>query len=186
VAFIARQAVATAARLIQLLPGLISLAPDWPGMSRPAKLNSQNGSKDMRAFFLAATILCFTGLAASAQPSKMNPNPDATGVEGPAGTSAEPSKMTPNPSGVEGLTGAMRDVGSPWLDHAINDVGTNPTGWKRQWCAKSVSLWLAKRQEGLRRQHRHLLPQRRAQIGWADNRRAGGDEASRRHREGSA
>jgi hypothetical protein len=36
----------------------------------------------------------------------------------------------------------MRDVGSPWLDHAINDVGTNPTGWKRQWCAKSVNLWL--------------------------------------------
>src|SRR6476469_11029671 len=98
----------------------------------------------MRAFFLAATILCFTGLAASAQPSKMNPNPDATGVEGPAGTSAEPSKMNPNPdaTGVEGLTGAMRDVGSPWLDHAINDVGTNPTGWKRQWCARSVNLWL--------------------------------------------
>ena len=98
----------------------------------------------MRAIFLAATILCFTGLAASAQPSKMNPNPDATGVEGPAGTSAEPSKMNPNPdaTGVEGLTGAMRDVGSPWLDHAINDVGTNPTGWKRQWCAKSVNLWL--------------------------------------------
>jgi hypothetical protein len=36
----------------------------------------------------------------------------------------------------------MRDVGSPWLDHAMNDVGTNPTGWKRQWCAKSVNLWL--------------------------------------------
>ena len=98
----------------------------------------------MRAIFLAATILCFTGLAASAQPSKMNPNPDATGVEGPAGTSAEPSKMTQSPAAasVEGLTGAMRDVGSPWLDHAINDVGTNPTGWKRQWCAKSVNLWL--------------------------------------------
>ena len=48
----------------------------------------------MRAIFLAATILCFTELAASAQPSKMNPNPNATGVEGPAGTSAEPSKMT--------------------------------------------------------------------------------------------
>jgi hypothetical protein len=36
----------------------------------------------------------------------------------------------------------MRDVGSPWLDHAMQDVGTNPTGWKRQWCAKSVNLWL--------------------------------------------
>src|SRR6476646_6167869 len=96
----------------------------------------------MRAIFLAATILCFTGLAAAAQPSKMNPHPDATGAEGPTGTSEEPSKMNPNPSGVEGLTGATRDVGSPWLDHAINDVGTNPTGGKRQWCAKSVNLWL--------------------------------------------
>jgi hypothetical protein len=96
----------------------------------------------MRVILLAATILCFTGLAASAQPSKMNPSPDATGAEGPTGTSAEPSKMDQSPSGVEGLTGAMRDVGSPWLDHAINDVGTNPTGWKRQWCAKSVNLWL--------------------------------------------
>jgi hypothetical protein len=76
----------------------------------------------MRVIFLAASILCLMGMTASAQPSKMNPNPEATGVEG--------------------LTGAMRDVGSPWLDHAMNDVGTNPTGWKRQWCAKSVNLWL--------------------------------------------
>lgn len=98
----------------------------------------------MRVIFLAATILCLMEMAASAQPSKMNPSPDATGVEGPTGTSAEPSKMnkSPDATGVEGLTGAMRDVGFPWLDHAINDVGTNPTGWKRQWCAKSVNLWL--------------------------------------------
>jgi hypothetical protein len=98
----------------------------------------------MRVIFLAATLLCFMGMAASAQPSKMNPHPDATGVERLTEASAQPSKMTPNPeaTGVEGLTGAMRDVGSPWLDHAMNDVGTNPTGWKRQWCAKSVNLWL--------------------------------------------
>jgi hypothetical protein len=98
----------------------------------------------MRVIFLAATLLCFTGMAASAQPSKMNPHPDATGVERLTEASPQPSKMTPNPeaTGVEGLTGAMRDVGSPWLDHAMNDVGTNPTGWKRQWCAKSVNLWL--------------------------------------------
>jgi hypothetical protein len=95
----------------------------------------------MRVIFLAATMLCLMEMAASAQPSKMNPNPDAIGVEGPTGTSAEPSKMNQT-AGVEGLTGAMRDVGSPWLDHAIDDVGTNPTGWKRQWCAKSVNLWL--------------------------------------------
>ncbi|HSB59244.1 MAG TPA: hypothetical protein VLD66_06540 [Methyloceanibacter sp.] len=85
------------------------------------------------------------GMAASAQPSKMNPHPDATGVERLTEVSPQPSKMTPTPeaaTGVEGLTGAMRDVGSPWLDHALNDVGTNPTGWKRQWCAKSVNLWL--------------------------------------------
>ena len=141
----------------------------------------------MRAIFLAATILCFTGLAASAQPSKMNPNPDATGVEGPTGTSAEPSKMNPNPSGVEGLTGAMRDVGSPWLDHAINDVGTNPTGWKRQWCAKSVNLWLQRSgKKGCGGNTAISCLSAGTQIGWADDRRAGGDEASRRHREGSA
>jgi hypothetical protein len=96
----------------------------------------------MRVILLAATMLCPMGMAASTQPSKMNPSPNATGVEGPTGASTQPSKMNPIPSGLEGLTGAMRDVGSPWLDHAINDVGTNPTGWKRQWCAKSVNLWL--------------------------------------------
>ena len=31
---------------------------------------------------------------------------------------------------------------SPWLDHALWDLGTNPTGWSRRWCAKSVNLWL--------------------------------------------
>ena len=91
----------------------------------------------MRVIFLAATMLCLMGMAASAQPSKMNPNP-TPGVEG-AGHRGAVEDIDP---GVEGLTGAMRDVGSPWLDHAMNDVGTNPTGWKRQWCAKSVNLWL--------------------------------------------
>jgi hypothetical protein len=96
----------------------------------------------MRVIFLAATLLCLMGMAASAQPSKMNPHPDATGVERLTQASPQPSKMNQNPSGVEGLTGALRDVGSPWLEHAMDDVGTNPTGWKRQWCAKSVNLWL--------------------------------------------
>jgi len=95
----------------------------------------------MRVIFLAATMLCLMGMAASAQPSKMNPSSAATGAEGMA-ANAQSSKMKPNPPGVEGLTGAMGDVGSPWLDHAMNDVGTNPTGWKRQWCARSVNLWL--------------------------------------------
>jgi len=72
----------------------------------------------MRVTFLAATMMCLIGMAANAQPSKMNPD-DA--VES---------------------TGALRDVGSPWLDHALRDVGTNPTGWKWQWCARSVNLWL--------------------------------------------
>jgi hypothetical protein len=96
----------------------------------------------MRVVSLAATLLCCMGMTASAQPSKMNPHSDAIGVERLAEASPQPSKMNPNPSGVEGLTGAMRDVESPWLDHAMDDVGTNPTGWKRQWCAKSVNLWL--------------------------------------------
>jgi hypothetical protein len=74
----------------------------------------------MRVTFLVATIMCLMGMAANAQPSKINPDG----------------------SGAVELTGALRDVGSPWLDHALSDVGTNPTGWNRQWCAKSVNLWL--------------------------------------------
>lgn len=74
----------------------------------------------MRAIFLAATAVCLIGAGASAQPTKMDP------------------------SGVGALTGAMRHAGSPWLHHAIKDVGTNPTGWKRLWCAKSVNMWLAR------------------------------------------
>jgi uncharacterized protein (TIGR02594 family) len=34
----------------------------------------------------------------------------------------------------------LRDL--PWLNQALRDLGTNPTGWSRQWCAKSVNLWL--------------------------------------------
>jgi hypothetical protein len=89
-------------------------------VSACAKLNSKNRSKYMRVTFLAATMMCLMGMAANAHPSKMNPD-DSGAVE---------------------LTGALRDVGSPWLDHALRDVGTNPTGWNRQWCAKSVNLWL--------------------------------------------
>lgn len=74
----------------------------------------------MRAIFLAATAVCLIGAGASAQPTKMDP------------------------SGVGALTGAMRHAGSPWLHHAIKDVGTNPTGWTRLWCAKSVNMWLAR------------------------------------------
>ena len=74
----------------------------------------------MRVIFLAANMMCVMGMAASAQPSKMNPDG----------------------SGPTELTGALRDVVSPWLDRAVNDVGTNPTGWKQQWCARSVNLWL--------------------------------------------
>jgi hypothetical protein len=50
------------------------------------------------------------------------------------------SKM--NPAAALGLTGVMRYTDSPWLDHAINDLGTNPTGWKRVWCARSMTMWL--------------------------------------------
>ncbi len=42
------------------------------------------------------------------------------------------------------LSAAMRYAGSPWLHHAMLDIGTNPTGWKRLWCAKSLNLWLQK------------------------------------------
>jgi hypothetical protein len=52
------------------------------------------------------------------------------------------SKM--DPAAALGLTGAMRYIESPWLDHAINDLGTNPTGWKRVWCARSMTMWLQK------------------------------------------
>src|SRR5262249_33230368 len=111
-------------RLIQISPVFIKFAPDWPGMPLPRQHSPTRKirSEPMRVVLLAATMLCFTAIAAQAQPRKMNP----------AGSD-------PNP-----LTGALRDVVWPWLDDAMQDVGTNPTGWKRQWCARSVNLWLQK------------------------------------------
>jgi uncharacterized protein (TIGR02594 family) len=102
----------------------------------------------MRVTLLAAASLCAMGLPASAQPSKMNPEGSGLDTQlvnatpGAAGVDAQPSKMNPDPSGLASVSGAMRYAGSPWLDHAMHDVGTNPTGWKRQWCAKSMNLWL--------------------------------------------
>jgi hypothetical protein len=161
----------------------------------------------MRVIFLAATMICASGLPLKAQPSKMHPKAsglvehaaltpasgsiaesdfEASRIEPIASANARstaidakgsrvgglpvakirPMKMKPQPSPIERissanaevtvidggensdsggtkvLTGAMRDVGSPWLDHALNDVGTNPTGWKRLWCAKSLNMWL--------------------------------------------
>jgi uncharacterized protein (TIGR02594 family) len=72
----------------------------------------------MRVTLLAATMLGSMGMATNAQP------------------------VTPESSDLGAISGAMRYAGSPWLDHAVHDVGTNPTGWKRQWCAKSMNLWL--------------------------------------------
>ena len=62
---------------------------------------------------------------------------------------AQLSSLEGDPPAIAGLTGAMRDLqmyagASPWLAHALNDVGTNPTGWKRLWCAKSLNMWLEK------------------------------------------
>jgi hypothetical protein len=71
------------------------------------------------------------------QPRKMHP--ELSPVLPVLSISLQPSKMNP---GVAGLTGAMRYADSPWLDHAIDDLGTNPTGWKRLWCARSLNLWL--------------------------------------------
>jgi hypothetical protein len=72
----------------------------------------------MRAVLLAAAMLCGFGHSAGAEP------------------------VGPEASGLQALSGAMRYAVSPWLGHAMRDVGTNPTGWKRQWCAKSINLWL--------------------------------------------
>ena len=71
----------------------------------------------MRVFILAATALCFMAMPGSTQPI----NPATVGL-GKFGSGA----------------------GAPWLNHAMRDVGTNPTGWKRQWCAKSMNIWLQK------------------------------------------
>lgn len=62
---------------------------------------------------------------------------------------AQLSSLEGDRPAIAGLTGAMRDVQmyagtSPWLAHALNDIGTNPTGWKRLWCAKSLNMWLEK------------------------------------------
>jgi hypothetical protein len=72
----------------------------------------------MRVVPLAAAICCGFGLAAKAEPASQ----DA--------------------SALQAISGAMRYARSPWLHHAILDIGTNPTGWKRQWCARSLNLWL--------------------------------------------
>jgi uncharacterized protein (TIGR02594 family) len=81
------------------------------------------------------------GLAATnIRPAKMKPQ--RSNVEPIRSTNAELTDLDPESSGAARLTGALRDVGSPWLEHAINDVGTNPTGWKRLWCAKSLNMWL--------------------------------------------
>ena len=155
----------------------------------------------MRVFFLAAIIVCASGLPLKAQPSKMHPqgsgivdnvaltpasgpisdlNAEATKIESIDSANARPAEIDAKGSrvaslaradvklakvkpqrlpieqlkdanaeltplegdrpGIGGLTGAMRDVlmsagASPWLMDALNDVGSNPTGWKRLWCA---------------------------------------------------
>jgi hypothetical protein len=71
-------------------------------------------SKNMRVTILAALAFSLSIVSASAEPG----------------------------AGLEGIGGAMRYATSPWLSHAIRDLGTNPTGWKRQWCARSINLWL--------------------------------------------
>jgi hypothetical protein len=80
--------------------------------------------------------------AASIRLTKMKPQ--GSRVEPIRSTNADLTALDGKSSGAAGLTGAMRDVGSPWLDHAMKDVGTNPTGWKRLWCAKSLNMWLAR------------------------------------------
>lgn len=75
--------------------------------------------------------------SADAQPQKMAPS--LLRVQAIVYVSLQPSEMGP---GIAGLTGMMRYIDSPWLDHAINDLGTNPTGWKRVWCARSLNIWL--------------------------------------------
>ena len=100
----------------------------------------------MRVTLLAAATLCAMGLPAGAQPSKMNPEGSGLDIQPvnvtpEASADAQPS-MNPEPSGLTAISGAMRYADSPWLDHAMHDVGTNPTGWKRQWCAKSMNMWL--------------------------------------------
>lgn len=74
----------------------------------------------MRVYFLAAAMLCFMALPGSTEP---------IGARTMGGLAAAADAVE-------------RGGSTPWLRHAINDVGTNPTGWKRQWCAKSVNLWL--------------------------------------------
>ncbi len=35
-----------------------------------------------------------------------------------------------------GVGGFMKGAKAPWLKEAAKDVGTNPTGWSRQWCGR--------------------------------------------------
>jgi hypothetical protein len=73
----------------------------------------------MRVTVLAGVMLCLMALPGSTHPI------------GPATI-----------GGLVDIANSASSGGSPWLTHALRDVGGNPTGWKRQWCAKSVNLWL--------------------------------------------
>lgn len=72
----------------------------------------------MRAILAASAILCAAGQAAASE------------------------QTDPASPALASISGALRYASSPWLHHAMLDVGTNPTDWKRLWCAKSVNLWL--------------------------------------------
>ncbi|HEU0017855.1 MAG TPA: hypothetical protein VFQ31_05800 [Methyloceanibacter sp.] len=82
---------------------------------------------------------------ADIKPAKVKPQ--RSSIEQLKDANAKLTSLDGDSPGIAGLTGAMRDVqmsagASPWLLHALNDVGTNPTGWKRLWCAKSLNMWL--------------------------------------------
>jgi uncharacterized protein (TIGR02594 family) len=55
---------------------------------------------------------------------------------------ATPGRADPIDPTSAGITGFMRYANEPWLHRAMGDVGKNPTGWGRKWCARSVNLWL--------------------------------------------
>jgi hypothetical protein len=120
-------------------------------------VNARSTEIDVKAAPVASRSVADAKLAkVKAQRSRIEPlkvtNVKLTAIDGAASAATEtgrpdqPSKMNPDTGG-GALTGALRDVqmyagASPWLQHALDDVGTNPTGWKRLWCAKSLNMWL--------------------------------------------
>ena len=150
-----------------------------------SKIESTSKSANARSTAISPKASRIAGLAAAnTRLTKMKR--ERSNVEPIRSTNAALTDLDPESSGAARLTGALRDVGSPWLEHAIKDVGTNPTGWKRLWCAKSLNMSLERMASAAAAATPPSPASTPAATVRPASRRHRRDEASRRHREGGA